>query len=714
MIARVRKAIAVLLVLLTILLIAISMVMYVLNRTVPEHYNENSPEHWLAYLTYAIGILGALVGTGLGFLLTQRRHKNPIGWLFLGGTMLLQLGSTVGLVRTYRANVGERVSLFGRKLQLPELEVLDYLSTPSVILGLAALFIFLLVLFPEGRFGSVPGRLMGAIVIGLTSLTLIEIVVGPSVAGRENPLGVPWLYELIAYRLAVLNQGLSLSLLAFYLTFPLAGGFFVARYLRSEGERRLQMKWLGVAASICGLGIMAALAAFYTKGFFEIFILDFPWFEWTNLLYGIGFNLVPIAAAVAIFKYRLYDIEIILKRSIVFGSLAVFITAGYVAAVVAFGSVLGGERGFLPSIAATGLVAIAFQPVRSGSERVANRLVYGRKAAPYEALIRMTERMRAAQPIEEILPSLAETVAAATGARGVRIELTLLSEEKLEGAWSSAGSEVEGVPQGTFAIIKDGSPIGEVELLKRKGEAINENDESVMKALMPRMTLALDNMRLALELRDRLEQRQAQADALQESLRRVTNATLRTRLAFQREVHGAVASNLSEIEKLLPGVSDTKEETLSELIDIASKKTNDALEKVREIARGIFPPLLADRGLASAIEAEASQYKSLKVDIDQSLFASRPSAQVESSVYFCCREALRRLGGSKDVSLKIRRADDHIEFEISSNGGSNLLPAGVAMDMQDRVDALGGSLDVNSGSNDSPRGGVHLKGMVPT
>jgi len=715
MIARVRQLVAGTLALMIFFILVLDAVLFVLNRTVPDEYHDNAPEHWLAFASAIIGIVGSIVAAALGFLLAQRRHKNPIGWLFLVGTLLLSIASIAGSLRTYRANVGNGVSVFGLQLELPELEVLDFFSTPAAILGLAAIFVFLLVLFPEGRFGSIPGWVIGAIVIGLTSLTLIEFVFGPSVAGHENPLGIPWLYELVAYRLAVFDQELSLSLLSFYLTIPLAGIFFVIRYFRSEGERRLQMKWLGVAGFLGAIGVLAALVSFYTKGLFEIYILDFRWSEWTSLLYGIGFNLVPIAAAVAIFKYRLYDIDVILKRSIIFGALAVFIAGGYIASVVGIGSVLGSERDFVSSIAATGLVALAFQPVRSGTERMANRLVFGRRAAPYEALIRMTEQMRAAQPIEKILPSLAQTVADAMGARGVRIHLLLPSGEKLEGEF--VGFEAVPAPDGVFPILRSDSIIGQVEVMKRRGESITEGDKSVVRALMPRIALALENMRLALELRDRLAQKLAQAAALQESLRRVTNATLRTRLAFQREVHGAVASSLSEVETLLPETGASSAETLGKLIDIASAKTHDALEKVREIARGIFPPLLADKGLAAAIEVEASQYEGLEVEIDESLLTSRPNAEIESSIYFCCREAIRRLAVSSDVSLSLRKGAGRIEFEISSKGSPQLLPHGVAMDMQDRIDALGGSLTIlrsDGELNPGRKAAVQLKGVVPT
>ncbi|HVE76469.1 MAG TPA: hypothetical protein VND22_06855, partial [Actinomycetota bacterium] len=615
---RVRSILAASLVLITVALLVLDVAMYVLNRTVPEGPTEQSPEHWLEYLSYTVGVIGILAGAGIGFVLSQRRHRNPIGWLLLFGTALTQLGSAIGELRIYQRNVGTEVGAFGFQMRLPEAEFLVFLSPPARALGLAGAFLFLMILFPDGRLGSAGGRAVFTLTAALTSVFLLEAVFGPSVGGRENPLAVSWLYEIIAYQLSVLNQSIPLSYLSFLLTIPLTGAFFVGRYLRSRGERRLQMKWLGLAAFISAVGLITTLVAYYTKGFFEIFILDIRWADWTMLVLNLGFTLVPIAAAVAIFKYRLYDIEVILKRSILFGSLALFITAGYVALVVALGSALGGRRGLIPSVLATGLVAIAFEPVRSTSEKLANRLVYGKRAAPYQALIQMTEQMRAARPMEEVLPAIAETIAAATGARGVMVTLELSGGGAADGRWGDVPEEAWPSEAGIFPILSDDSVIGDVQLFKSKGNPVNRDDEAVMRALLPRTTLALVNMRLALQLRDHLAETRAQELALKESHRRLTNASLQTRLAFQREVHEAVASNLSQIQDLTPDTSLETEE-LEDLIDWAAGKTAEALEKVREIARGIFPALLTDRGLAAALEAEISRFPSLEVVVDPSL-----------------------------------------------------------------------------------------------
>ncbi|MBW3590045.1 MAG: hypothetical protein KY429_11560 [Actinobacteria bacterium] len=703
------------LLILTLLVFAVGVVVYFAVRIVPDGYVDQAPEHWLAYTQFAVGAVGTLAGGGLGFLLSRRRPNNPIGWFLLIGTCLSALNEVLNRTWLYGTYVERKIRLPWMHIDLVDLKPLELFYLPSGILGLGLFFILLLILFPEGRFETRAGRVVGYIVMGLISLSVLEVVIGPNLGGRENPLGVPWLYELIAYRLSVLDQQLSLSYLAFLLTIPVSGVYFVARYLRSRGERRLQMKWLGLAGSIAALGLLVTLVAYYSKGFFDVYLLDFSWADWSDLVFAVGFNFVPIAAAIAIFKYRLYDIEVILRRSLIFGSLALFITAGYIGGVVIFGSVLGGNRGFLPSVAATGLVALAFQPVRARSERVANRLVYGKRAAPYDALLRMTEEMRTTRPVEDILPSIAETVAAVTGARGVRVRLALSTGESLEGTWSPGDFGADGSSAATFPIQRDGVWIGDLEILKRKGESITPDDEAALNALMRPAFLALENIRLAAELQQRLEEKQAQAAALQDSLRRLTNAALRTRLAFQREVHEGVASNLAEIESVIPRLGSADARTLTKLIDEASKRTEDALEKVREIARGIFPPLLADKGLIAALEAEASRYGSIDLSLDGSLAETRPQAQVESSIYFCCREALRRLAGQSRASLRVHRVDGNIHFEISIDGGADFLPPGTAMDMKDRIDALGGSLVVHGGeaTRKRPGNGLVLEGTVP-
>jgi len=157
----------------------------------------------------------------------------------------------------------------------------------------------------------------------------------------------------------------------------------VLSWRRAAGERRQQLKWLAwgsLIALVCGVvGSTANSAAVGAV--------------------ILGAAALPISIGVAILRYRLYDIDVVISKTIVYGSLAVFITAVYVLVVVGIGalgsgSVHAGSRTNLGlSIAATAVVAVAFQPVRERMQRLANRLVFGKRATPYEALSEFAGRM---------------------------------------------------------------------------------------------------------------------------------------------------------------------------------------------------------------------------------------------------------------------------------------------------------------------------------
>lgn len=126
--------------------------------------------------------------------------------------------------------------------------------------------------------------------------------------------------------------------------------------------------------------------------------------------------LIAVAAGVAILKYRLYDIDPLINKTILVGAMLLVVTAGYVTIVVGVGSALPVADGWL-SLAATAVVAVAFQPLRQRAQRLADRIVYGRRDTPYEALSRLTEQLSNAP--DDVLAGIAATVTRGVGAREV-------------------------------------------------------------------------------------------------------------------------------------------------------------------------------------------------------------------------------------------------------------------------------------------------------
>ncbi len=244
-------------------------------------------------------------------------------------------------------------------------------------------------------FALTPGRMTGA----FAQLTSVRVI---------NPLGIRAAGGVI--RALSLIGGFSCLLAAF-----LSGAALVARFRGRRGDERQQIKWLAFAGTaflaefaltLVGAAILGNSAAGDT---------------WGNTMYTVMFATlglgIPAACAVAILKYRLYDIDVVISNTVAYAVLAAFITAVYVLLVVA-GTLAGsgGQPSLGLSILATAVVAVAFQPVRERVQRFANRLVYGRRATPYEALSQLSEWMASAYATEDLLPKMATIIAEATGA----------------------------------------------------------------------------------------------------------------------------------------------------------------------------------------------------------------------------------------------------------------------------------------------------------
>ena len=151
-----------------------------------------------------------------------------------------------------------------------------------------------------------------------------------------------------------------------------------------------------------------------------------------NVLQNLAFLCLYAAIGIAVLKYRLYEIDIVISKAVLYGSLAVFITAVYAALVVGVGTLAGDRRSPLLAALAAAVVALAFQPVRQWAGRLANRVVYGRRATPYQVLSDFARRIGGAYADEDVLPQMAQIVAAGTGAERVVVWLRVDDELRPE------------------------------------------------------------------------------------------------------------------------------------------------------------------------------------------------------------------------------------------------------------------------------------------
>src|SRR6202011_650979 len=256
---------------------------------------------------------------------------------------------------------------------------------------------------------------------------------------------------------------------------------------------------------------------------------------------GISFLVVgiPVATVIAITKYRLYDIDLVINKTLVYGFLAILITAIYALIVVYIGATVGGPERFGLSLLATALIAIAFQPLRTRAERVANRLVYGKRATPYEALSQLNQQIAGTYGGEELLDRMTRILAEATGAERAELWVRRGQEIVRSSAWPPAESAAYPMTDGhlpeiaadrLLPVSHKGQILGAFALTKKRGESLSPPEEKLLADLAGQAGLVLENAGLNRELLARLED-------LQASRQRLVTAQDEERRRIERNLH---------------------------------------------------------------------------------------------------------------------------------------------------------------------------------
>jgi hypothetical protein len=365
------------------------------------------------------------------------------------------------------------------------------------------------------------------------------------------------------------------------------------RLRRASGEERQQLRWLVVAAVAVAFGLAVAMFGGVLPG---------PLNEWFRLLpLYLGLISVPVAAGLAILRYRLYDIDILLNRALVLTVLTVFVAAGYIAMVVVFGAVLGqrGAESFWTSLLAFVLVALAFQPVRRFVLRFADRLVYGRRAAPYEALADFSSRVGSV-PSADLLALLAEAVGRGVRARqtSVSLELSGADESRLRSATfpaPAAGSKALAASAGDVVIdVRDGvdrdDRVAQIRL--HVDRPLSADQRQLADDLSQQAAMALRNLRLAAELDDRVEQLVSRTTELELSRQRLVVARDDERHRLAGALQQAVVTHLesmpADLGRLAAAVA-ADPTAVDAPVALHIEAAGSALAELRTISRGLRP-----------------------------------------------------------------------------------------------------------------------------
>jgi signal transduction histidine kinase len=640
---------------------------------------------------YAIAF--ALVVGGLGAVLADRRPQNPIGWIFC---VLGVVAGAMALTTEYaRWALLHEAGRPPGGLYAAWLQEWDWIP---LIVGLGVVGW----IFPEGRFLSRRWRTAMTACCALAAVPVVLSALVPRLtvfAGFGNPAGLdePWVPGA-----ASASIGLALPVLF--------GGAAAAtvRFRSRRGDERQQIKWLllaviAIALVLAYYGIILATGTDPNQGEFA---------AWSQYVAIASFLAVPISVAFGVLKYRLYDIDVVINKAVVYAVLAVFITGVYLTVVVAAGSLTGYASNPVLSGIAAAVVAIAFQPARRGAQRLANRLVYGERATPYEVLAELGDRLAGEYAADEVLDRIAAAVAGGIGADRVVVWLDSGGLRPASVWPRGAGAAQIADPasvltttedERSFPVRHQGETLGAIAVHKPPSDPLTPADEKLVVDLAAQAGLVLRNARLIEDLRA--------------SRRRLVTAQDEERRRLERNIHDGAQQQLVALTvkaRLAERMIERDPARARALVTQIGAETTGTLEDLRDLARGIYPPLLADKGLAAALEAQGRKAAvPVAVEVDG---VGRFDPNVEANVYFCVLEALNNIAkyaGASRVDVRLRLEDREIVFEVNDDGvGFDPAARGYGTGlrgMADRLEALGGTLEVES----APRAGTKILGRVP-
>ncbi|HTV10659.1 MAG TPA: histidine kinase [Acidimicrobiales bacterium] len=525
----------------------------------------------------------------------------------------------------------------------------------------------------------------------------------------------------------------------------IGGGVSKRRYSLARGLERQRMQWFGWATAVGLASLLVALALHA--------LLDWP----TRAALVATVALTPFAAAVAMSSTRRLAsrVDRILTHTVSLAGLSGVVAAVYLVIVAGLGNTPSrSDRALLVlSMVSAAVSALLYGPARHRLSLYANRLVYGAREAPDTILRTFGSRLSRAIPMDELLLQVAESLRKTlslssaevwTGSEGhlqraisvpeiPPISLHLSPEEEsvvaragVTGtAWLSvwlpglvAGRE--GSLLRVAPTIHSGRVLGLIVAERpADGDQFTADDDAVLTELARQVGLALHNVELDSALQKTLEELRRQAEQLQESRARIVAASDAARRQIERNLHDGAQQHLVALAvnvRLARRLAETDPAASIEILDELGEGLRNAVQELRALAHGIYPPLLADRGIEEALQSAATR-AALPTAVETSGLGRYPP-EVEAAVYFCCLEALqnagKHAGEGASASVKVWEEPGALLFEVKDDGvgfdaGANGAKGAGFVNMGDRLGAMGGALRVGSARGQ----GTTLSGRVP-
>ncbi len=632
-----------------------------------------------------------------GILIGLRRRSEPLG---------LIVAAVAALSAVVLAGSASSDSTGGRARDV------------GTALLLAVLF-HLAVGLPEGRLIQRSRRVLVA--LGY----IVAIAVGMAEDAKDAQIGVPT---------AVLG-GVLLAV---------ALGAYANRCRTAGAVERARLQWAGWGAVVAALIMLVA----------EILHLLLDWPPSPASVALAASVLIPVALTLSSWDSLAVRIDRLLVQTMVVAGLVTIVSVIYLIVVLGLGDAPDAQaRDLLGlSMVAAVLAAVVALPARKSLDEAARRRVYGDRRSPDEAIQTFGTRMSRSVPMDELLLQLAESLKLSmqlataevwTGSDGVleRVvsvpdrgprrlvlsaeELPVVSRARVSGnAWLQVWVPGLVADRGECVVrvapvVHSGSLLGLI-VAERAPDAIPFTDESerVLTELARQVALALHNVQLDSALQASLETLRERNEQLQLSRRRIVTAADESRRRIERNLHDGAQQHLVALAVkvgLARQLVESDPATVMTMLEELRSDVQTTLAELRELAHGIYPPLLRDRGLAEALRTAANR-AALPTEVTSEGIERYPT-ETEAAVYFCCLEAMqnagKHAGEGASITVMITGDERHLDFTVADDG-AGFDPA-IAVDghgfvnMRDRLGAVGGTLTVES----SPGSGTKIIGRIP-
>ncbi|HSG26114.1 MAG TPA: GAF domain-containing sensor histidine kinase [Anaerolineales bacterium] len=602
------------------------------------------------------------LSVSLSFLLFQRRFDN------LAGAVVSFYLLVYGIVLTGPLEVWERYWLGSSDLAINMQALL--LATPTIAL---------LALFPTGTFVPYWIRWILVASIPWNVLAMFFPITGNNISGLLI-LGFLWV--------ALLGFGLYAQ---------------IYRYRRvSTQDERQQARWV-----LLGFGLWFGYVLITSYPYFYLESLPIgnprPW--WAPLLqlgWWFSLSIIPATLAIAITRSRLWNIDVVVNRTMVYGALTLVTLFIYVFVVGALGNFLNSGDNTFVAILATGLVAVLFQPLRDRMQRAVNRFMYGERDDPYTVLARLGQRLEATASSRTILPTIVETIAQALKLPYVAIVFTDHRGSHLVAAYGTLPPYQEI----RYPLVYQNESFGELVLVQRsETESFTSNERQLLADLAREVGVAAHNVRLTADL--------------QRSREQLVMSREEERRRIRRDLHDGLGPVLASLNLKLDAARNhlrgDPDEADSILLEIKSQ-TQDALSDIRRLVYNLRPPALDELGFLSAIKEYANSHYgtglSVKIEHEDD-FPNLPAA-VEVAAYRIIFEALNNVSKHANATKCMVRLAGNGELQIDITDNGIGIPKGFhsgvgTRSMLERAAELGGECTIQP----DLAGGTRVNARLP-